>query len=294
MNRLNFGRLISFLRQEKGWTQEKLAAFAEIDISTLSNIERGAKKHIEPTVLFSLANVFELTTLERREFFLGACGLEQPQLVRPNRPGGGGAGFDAEKTLADACSLLAQMAAPGYLVDVYGNLIASNLLMLELLQFDLAQVPENSNGLPDGYLAFRFLYGILEQQSTFGSGYNNTALTFMRAFREVSLRYRVTPRYRALVKEFRDVQKYPLFERYWRKAASTEIDKESMIDTFEVEHKVYGTLRYLSTSAVTITPYGELYLTHTLPANLSTAEKFVEMSKKIGCDVVRITPWPRQ
>ena len=292
MNRLDFGRLVATLRQEMRWTQEQLAEYSGIDVSILSNIERGARKHIESEILFALANVFALTSLERREFFLGACGMDPSQIVRQHGPNSPTTVFDADAILREACDQLSTMVAPGFLVDVYGNLIAANHIFLELMDLDLNQFQGLEN-MPDGFLAFTFLYKMLEQQPTFTDGYNMMALTYMRSFREISLRYRATPRYAALVKEFRDVNKYPLFERYWRKAASADTDKHSMMDVFEAEHRTYGTLRYLSTSAVTLTPYGELLLTHTMPADRATALKFIEMADNVGLDVVRITPWPR-
>ncbi len=294
MNRLEFGRLIAMLRQEMGLTREKLAAYTECDVSTINNLERGAKKHIDPDILLALANVFELTSLERREFFLAACGLEQSLLVRQPGPKTPTTVFDINRTLANAYERLAQLGAPGYLVDPFGNLIAANAMMIELMQFDLGQVPEAFSDVSDGFLAFRFIYSILERQSTFDpGGYNQMALTLMRAFREVSLRYRATPRYQALVREFRNISNYPLFERYWRKAASAETDKESMMDMFELDHTVYGRLRCLSSSSVTITPYGELFLTHTMPVDKHTALTFIDIADKVGRQVVRITPWPR-
>lgn len=77
MNRKEFGQLLATLRKDMGWTQFQLAELVEIDEAVISQVERGVKKHYEPELLFSLANAFQLTTLERREFFLAASGLEK-------------------------------------------------------------------------------------------------------------------------------------------------------------------------------------------------------------------------
>src|SRR3990172_1994372 len=82
MNRKDFGKLLSTLRQDLDWTQFELSEYADIDEAVVSQIERGVKRHFEPELLFRLANALQLTTLERREFFLAASGLDQNQIVR--------------------------------------------------------------------------------------------------------------------------------------------------------------------------------------------------------------------
>src|SRR5215510_15772133 len=82
MNRRDFGQLLATLRQDLDWTQFQLAEYAEVDQAVISQIERGVKKFFEPELLFCLANALQLTTLERREFFLETSGLDQRQMVR--------------------------------------------------------------------------------------------------------------------------------------------------------------------------------------------------------------------
>src|SRR6185436_17454386 len=82
MNRKEFGQLLATLRQDLDWTQFQLSEYADVDEAVISQIERGVKKFFEPELLFNLANALQLTTLERREFFLASSGLEQRQLVR--------------------------------------------------------------------------------------------------------------------------------------------------------------------------------------------------------------------
>jgi len=45
-----FGALIRQLRDERGWTQEKLAREADITVTSVSNVERGATKPNAETV----------------------------------------------------------------------------------------------------------------------------------------------------------------------------------------------------------------------------------------------------
>src|SRR5215216_642718 len=99
MNRIEFGELVSTLRQDMGWTQAELAEYSEIDDAVISQIERGVKKFFEPNLLFCLANALQLTTLERREFILAASGLDEKQIVRQPSAGVATDVFDAKKII---------------------------------------------------------------------------------------------------------------------------------------------------------------------------------------------------
>ena len=80
MNRKDFGELLSTLRQDLDWTQFNLSEYANVDEAVISQIERGVKKFFEPELLFNLANALQLTTLERREFFLASARPKRERL----------------------------------------------------------------------------------------------------------------------------------------------------------------------------------------------------------------------
>lgn len=293
MNRKEFGRLISLLRAELGWTQSQLAEYAEIPVTTLSNIERGVKKFLEPKTLFRLANVLQLTSLERREFFLASCGLEQKQLVRPSDQNSPLKDFDVQKTLGGLMSMLSNMYAPAHLGDAFGDVIAVNHIMLDLLQITPESLHQAANS-PAGINNMHIIYGMMEVHQAFGDQFNNAALISLRAFRESSLRYRTKPRFFSLMKEFRNIKKYPLFDQYWRKSSVLEDDKEAMLSPFEISHDIYGRLRITSSSSVILTPYGELYLSHYFPLDHTTATAFIKIADKVGQGVKKLTPWPNK
>lgn len=80
MDKKQFGVLVSSLRDnqvdENGnpLTQQTLAQKANIPIATLDNIENGQLDNLSQEILYSLANALQLTSLERREFFMAALG----------------------------------------------------------------------------------------------------------------------------------------------------------------------------------------------------------------------------
>src|SRR5215211_4340715 len=150
MKRQEFGELIATLRQDLGWTQFQLAEYADMDEAVISQIERGVKKYFEPQLLFQLANAFQLTTLERREFLLAASGLDQSEIVRQPSPAMSTDVFNVRKVLDKMIELTGQVRLPAFLCDVYGDVIAANNIILSLFKV----LPEHIAGagqIPGGY-----------------------------------------------------------------------------------------------------------------------------------------------
>ncbi len=290
MNRKAFGQLIASLRQELGWTQFQLAEYADLDENTLSNIERGVKKNLDPEILFRLANALNLTSLERREFFLASCGLETEQYVRQPSAISPSHLFDAPQLLADLKAKMAEMYAPVYLLDAYRHVIATNKLSIEIMQVEPTTI-EAVRTQAGRVNALHFLYGLLSVQKNFGDEYNEFALNVMRNFRATTLSHRHEPDFMAMMSEFMDPKKYPLFERYWRKASIAD-DKEVMLDLFDVKHQTYGRLRFIFVAATAITPYGDLFLISHIPCDQHTVEKVHKMVEKVGMEILQLTPWP--
>src|SRR6187402_2242358 len=120
MNRKDFGQLLATLRQDLDWRQSQLAEYANVDEAVVSQIERGVKKYFEPELLFCLANALQLTTLERREFFLAASGLEQNQIVRQRTMATNTDVFNVRKVLDKMVNLTGQVRLPAFVMDAYG------------------------------------------------------------------------------------------------------------------------------------------------------------------------------
>src|SRR5512138_2136107 len=134
MNRREFGQLLAALRQDLDWTQFELAEYADVDEAIISQIERGVKKYFEPKLLFGLANALQLTTLERREFLLAASGLDQKQIVRQPSAGMSTDVFNVRRVLDKMIELTGQVRLPAFLCDVYGDVIATNNMILSFFK----------------------------------------------------------------------------------------------------------------------------------------------------------------
>src|SRR5688572_6579173 len=187
MNRKQFGELVATLRQDLGWTQFQLAEYAELDDAVVSQIERGVKKHFEPKLLFQLVNALHLTTLERREFFLAASGLDQKQIVRQPSAAMATDVFNLRKILDKMIELVGKVRLPAFLCDVYGDIIAANRIILSFFDIPPALL-EEADRIPGGYNLIRFNFGkdLLARDHVLDN-WESFALNSMSAFRENSL-----------------------------------------------------------------------------------------------------------
>ena len=83
MNRFEFGALVASLREDMRWTQLELAEKSGLDVSVISNIERGARRTLlKDNMLVKLADGFLLTSMERQEFLFAASGVTELEAVR--------------------------------------------------------------------------------------------------------------------------------------------------------------------------------------------------------------------
>ncbi len=292
MDRKDFGKLVSALRQDMEWTQFNLAEYADIDLAVISQIERGAKKHFEPELLVKLANAFHLTTLERKEFFFASTGIQPNKIVRQPSAALVTDTLDADKSLTKMVDLVGQLRVPAFLLDVYSDVLAINQITAAF--FHIPQFMfETADYTVGGYNAIRLVFGKeLAARSKITENWDGYALRTMRFFREVSLRYRARPYFQRLMKAFRSPVEYPLFDRYWKLASSVEQDREANVDLFSYTHVDYGRLNYATATTVSLTPYGELLLNQYLPLDDPTSRVFDQLSAQCGQGAIRLAPWP--
>jgi transcriptional regulator with XRE-family HTH domain len=292
MKRKEFGELVATLRQDLGRTQFQLAESVGVDVAVISQIERGVKKFFEPELLFRLANEFQLTTMERRQFLLASTGLDQKQIVRQPSAAVTTDVFNVRTVLDKMVELTGRIRVPAFLTDVYGDVIAANNIIYAFFKPPSEFIAQASK-IPGGYNTTRFNFGKdLVARETVIDSWDRFALNSMRTFRENSLRYRAKPYFKYLMKLFRDPHEYPLFDRYWKMVSSIEQDKEAAADYFSFQHAEFGEITYMASAMISITYFGELFLTHYLPLDQKTSEVFEELARQAGQRVTRFAPWP--
>ena len=294
MNRRNFGELIATLREDLGWTQAQLAQAMDQPESAISIMERGARKHFGPDLLYRLANALQLTTLERREFFLAASGVDEDQSFRHAGADRGGAACGCERTVQQLTDLAGRVRFPCYLVDPYGEIIAANAAAIELLQGPLERAAELA-ATPGGLTLIHFVYNEeIGLRRTAIENWEKVAVATTRAFREATLRYRGTPYFKYLMKRFRNPRLYPAFDRFWRRAAALAEDRYSTVDSFSYRHSTYGWVDFYVSALVTTTPHCDLYLCECLPVDEPTAEVCRQIIERVGTGAYRFASWPEK
>jgi transcriptional regulator with XRE-family HTH domain len=294
MDREEFGELIAALREELGWTQAQLAERAGVDTPTVSNVERGNKKHFSADLLSDLAGALNLTRAERKQFFLAASGLDGKEMMRPSNGYSLDQTYDSAQQLEKLIQLVARLRVPCFLVDVYHDVLAANAIIAELFRLPVEGV-EELRKIPGGLTVIRLIHG--ENRllvATAGEQWESFAINNMRVFRENSLRYRARPYFKYLMKEFRDPKKYPSFQRYWRLASTLGDESESLINEYAYAHPEHGGLNYHVYSSLDTTPHGELYLYQLVPTDEHTTEVFEDLARRSGTRAHRLAPWPEK
>jgi transcriptional regulator with XRE-family HTH domain len=294
VDRENFGELIATLREDLGWTQAQLAQALDQPESAVSIMERGARKHFGPDLLYRLANALQLTTLERREFFLAASGADENGSCRHLSPNAGGSTCGCERIAENLTALAARLRFPCYLLDPYGEIVAANASTIDLLQAPMERAPELA-ATPGGLTLIHFIYDEdVGLRRTAAENWDGAALTVTRAFREATLRYRGTPYFRYLMKRFRNPRLYPAFDRYWRRAAALEEDRASTVNSFSYRHSAYGWLDFHVSALVSATAHGDLYLCQCLPVDEHTSEVCRGIVQRVGTGAYRFASWPEK
>jgi transcriptional regulator with XRE-family HTH domain len=292
MNRKQFGNLVATLRQDMEWTQFQLAEFGGIDIAIISQLERGVKKHLDPELLLKLTNAFHLTTQERKEFLLAASGIDTAHIVRQPSAALATDSVSADRALTKMTALVECVRIPAFLLDVYGDVLATNYIAFAFFQVP-AEMMADAGSIPGGLNSIRLVFGKeLAARTHFINNWDYYAISTMRFFRETSLRYRATPYFQYLMKAFRSPADYPLFDRYWRAVASMEQDRDGNYEQFSYDHDLFGHLEYAVATTSCLTTHGELLANQYIATDDATKQLFDRLADQNGAGVIRLAPWP--
>lgn len=291
MNRFEFGILVASLREDMRWTQLELAEKSGMDVSAISNIERGARRTLlKDNMLLKLADGLQLTTMERQEFLWAANGAAEADTVRKE-------GyrtklqFDPQVFIKELGEHIGCVAVPVLVTDAFCDILLANHFALEYYNTPPALI-KDANNTVGGYNMMRYVF---HADSTFQDAIKDDkwemqALINLRYFRRRTLRARSKPYFSALMRELLNNKNYPSFERYWRKMLFESFDYYSAPiekPDSDSDNAVVGL-----ESQLAVTPYGELYMQQTLPMNKKTSRRFEKIMAKAGEGYVQFAPFP--
>lgn len=301
MNRKEFGKLISALRREhlvldvldnswKHWTRQQLVDECQkfesgfiIDIDTISNIENGRRAILSPELLSLMANVLQLTSGEKKEFFLAATGLDDKDIY-PEYD-------DTQKTLEIFFSIMENFQAPAFIADQYWDIIAVNRAIMEVYDMKIGNFVELKAPSITKFNMMRILFSpeFDEQKELLGDGWEKFAINSAILFRSSTLRYRANEYFKAL---YPKLCTFPDFKASVQRNIKPK--DNFLVDNMfiNLDNPKYGFMQTISTSLMAATPFGELQLSTFTPLSQETSKIFAKICKQ-GNPVFPLLPnWP--
>jgi transcriptional regulator with XRE-family HTH domain len=282
-----FGQVVAALRREQfdfasgnSWTQRQLAKETGLTVRIVGKIERGEQARLDAEILQGLAQAFQLTSFERREFFAMASEVADAALVR--------AALGSEDVFTQVWALLDTLCAPAFLMDPFADLIGVNRALLAFHDLSLAQLKAarataaGANNMvllltPDGRL-----------RQILGRGWRPIALANMQQWRAMTLRYRHTARFRQL---FSALSACPDFYGLWADSHEDGYDDYSRLRSYAYTHGAHGPVAYTVFTNTSLSAYGELYLSTFVPQDRVTTALFETLAGNSG-QALSLAPWP--
>lgn len=300
MNRVDFGKLVASLRKEHDdeedipWTQERLAQEANLAAGAelfsediISSIERG-KRALDAQTLLALATALQLTSGERKEFFLAASGIDNERIARQEN--------DPEEVLSQLMDRMKQVYLPAYVIDSYCDIVAFNSAVTELADLEDAGLsPSIMANRPFGFNILQFVFSdeaVDYFGKRMGDNWPDYIYNHMMIFRTFSLRHRATEYFQALLQE---LKKHRIFRRYWREVYFTEKDHFVDNEHIRLNSPRWGPLMWFSTSLTALTTAGDLHFCVWVPATYATADVFSQIVHQDGAaNTFRVGSWPEK
>jgi len=282
-----FGKIVAALRREqidfatgRRWSQQKLAEETGLTKRIVSKIERGRQARLEGEVLQNLARAFELTSLERREFFGLASQSADEAVVR--------ADLDHREVFEKAWASLSAIGLPAFLMDTFGNILGINRAMIAFHGCSMAQLSE-AKATAEGVNLMGMLFAPdATLRRVLGNGWHSNSMTVMRQWRAMTLRYRHTERFRQL---FALLSVFPDFSIFWSASRERPQDVTSRLRSHIYTHSVHGPVGYTVFTDVSLSDRGDLYLSAYVPQDRNTIELFQRLS--VGSQqALPLANWP--
>ena len=297
MRQVDFGRLIASLRKEHEdedgypWSQAVLAQQFNLVLGAevfnehiVGKIERG-QRGLDREELVALATALQLTSGERKEFFLAASGIDNESIARQDN--------DPGEVLMQLVDRMKHVRLPAHIMNCYCDIVALNLSMVELL--DLQRFGHRPDRLEATPFPFnKVLYAFSDEAEEhlgrlMGEQWSGHLYESMILFRTASLRYRSTEYFQSLLKE---LKKSLRFRHHWRDVYFEE--KDHFVETRQMyfDSPKWGPVSYFPAYLTAVTSAGELHLCVYAPTTSETAEVFMEIHRRCGdSDPVVLDYW---
>ncbi|MDW7738608.1 MAG: hypothetical protein SCJ97_00920 [Bacillota bacterium] len=288
MNLSEFGLLVKSLRESSmdpygnRWTRESLSRAIHLSPNQLGRLERGDRKYLDNHILQLLADCFNLTALERKEFLSAAVGLADEELFNKEEP---------VLQLQKLMNTIENLQIPAFIIDVYTDIIASNHAMMNLFLIT-PEVFDYRKTLPAGDNLLNIIYSSeFGCREIFGPGWRDVANIEILLFRRSTLRYRNTAYFQYL---FKELLKEKQFDIDWYSSHRDLKHYDLTYELFDYCHPRYGQLKYIATETIINTRKGDLYSILYNPIDHATKEIFTGLISPEGNKVIPVGDWPEK
>ena len=287
MEHETFGKIVAALRKDqidfatgRRWSQQKLADETGLTKRIVSKIERGRQARLEGEVLQELAGAFELTSLERREFFALASQAADRAIVR--------ADLDHREVFERAWASLSTLGLPAFLMDTFGNVVGINRAMIAFHGCNMAQI-NAAKASAEGVNLLGMLFAPdAPLRRVLGNGWHSNAMTEMRHWRAMTLRYRHTEQFQKL---YIALAAFPDFPIFWSASRERLQDVNSRLHSHVYTHRVQGPVGYTVFTDVSLSDHGDLYLSTYVPQDRGTIELFQQLAET-NQHALPMASWP--
>lgn len=283
MNRRDFGELVATLRKElsdfvgdelRQMSARMLAERAGLALGTIEAIEQGKLRNIDSEILVKLADALELTTMERKEFYLASIGLESSAFAGEKDP------FDLDVLLQS----IRYIPLPAFISDHFGDIAAANRSIIRLLSISPEYINTRISRQAEDPAALNLMSIICSPDSgyrtTLGHGWEQNIVRNMLFFRRITLRYRSTARFKAV---WAALMKDRTFRQFWKDAKYRVEAADTDLEVYSYRHAHLGRdIRYIASVSQVLAGDGERYVTTYVPANPQVAEVFAQIAQDSG------------
>jgi len=275
------------MRKDYGFTQEELGKIIHADRFKIARIEKGERNIVQPDELRNLAMAFNLTTLEKREFF--ALGIEQGELHEDTLLSKQFA--SAKEQYSYLVSKIGNMQNPAVIADAVGDIIAFNQTIYNLFPFSDELLREIQTSRDDATARNLMRYVFDE---TFGfkdrldrDQWERVIKYNVAVLRAISLRHRGDEDFKRIYRDLITLKKFELFPSFWNSSKEQEILENS--DLAQMSNRRYSityeakgkkqVIEYCTETTTTVTDCGGLYLIVYIALNAETARLFIDLSQ---------------
>lgn len=152
MDREAFGKIVAAMRKDRFsyetgrvWSQQDLADSVGLTQRIISRIERGQQSRLDEVLLQGLAKAFNLSSMERNEFFAMASEVNGDEIVRADLCSGQSYGLCCGEIFGKVCTMLESVQSPAFLMDSFGDIVGMNRCLMAFYNISMIDLQTKKN-----------------------------------------------------------------------------------------------------------------------------------------------------